>query len=92
MRPQGRQGDGGCAGMPSLANGATYVTTLAMPVLREYLDDHGRSLFARWLDDLATPSAVKIRTALARLEAGNTSALKSVGGGVHELRIDFGLG
>ena len=29
---------------------------------------------------------------MARLEAGNTSALKSVGGGVHEVRIDFGPG
>jgi putative addiction module killer protein len=26
------------------------------------------------------------------LEAGNTSALKAVGGGVHEVRIDFGPG
>jgi putative addiction module killer protein len=26
------------------------------------------------------------------LEAGNTSALKSAGGGVHEVRIDFGPG
>ena len=41
---------------------------------------------------LATPAALKVRTALARLEAGNTSALKSVGGGVHEVRIDFGPG
>jgi putative addiction module killer protein len=63
-----------------------------MPTLREYLDESGRSPFARWLDDLATPAALKVRTALARLEAGNTSALKSVGGGVHELRIDFGPG
>ncbi len=35
---------------------------------------------------------MKVTTALARLEAGNTSALKSVGGGVHEVRIDFGPG
>jgi putative addiction module killer protein len=63
-----------------------------MPTIREYLDDRGRSPFARWLDGLATPAALKIRTALARLEAGNTSALKSVGGGVHEVRIDFGPG
>jgi putative addiction module killer protein len=63
-----------------------------MPTLREYLDDHGRSPFGRWLDDLATPAALKVRVALARLEAGNTSALKAVGSGVHELRIDFGPG
>lgn len=63
-----------------------------MPLLVEYLDDRGRSPFARWLDDLATPAALKVRTALARLEAGNKSALKSVGGGVHEVRIDFGPG
>jgi putative addiction module killer protein len=65
---------------------------IAMPAIREYLDDRGRSPFARWLEELATPAALKVRTALARLEAGNTSALKSVGGGVHEARIDFGPG
>jgi putative addiction module killer protein len=63
-----------------------------MLTLREYLDDRDRSPFARWLDGLATPAALKVRTALARLEAGNTSALKSVGGGVHEARVDFGPG
>jgi putative addiction module killer protein len=41
---------------------------------------------------LATPAALKVRTALARLEAGNASALKAVGGGVVEVRIDFGPG
>lgn len=65
---------------------------IVMAALREYLDDQGRSPFARWLDGLGTPAALKVRTALARLEAGNTSALKSVGGGVHEVRIDFGPG
>jgi len=63
-----------------------------MPTLLEYLDEHGRSPFGRWLGDLASPAALKVRTALARLEAGNTSALKSVGGGVHEAKIDFGPG
>lgn len=65
---------------------------LAMPVLQEYLDGQGRSPFARWMDRLATPAALKVATSLARLEGGNTSALKSVGGGVHEVRIDFGPG
>jgi putative addiction module killer protein len=63
-----------------------------MLTVREYLDVRGRSPFSRWLDDLGAPAALKVRTALARLEAGNTSALKSVGGGVHEVRIDFGPG
>ncbi|MBD0273594.1 MAG: type II toxin-antitoxin system RelE/ParE family toxin [Acetobacteraceae bacterium] len=63
-----------------------------MPALREYLDDQGRSPFARWFDGLPTPAALKVRAALARIEAGNTSALKSVGKGVHEARIDFGPG
>jgi putative addiction module killer protein len=44
------------------------------------------------LDGLATPAALKVRTALARSEAGNTSALRDVGGGVPEARIDFGPG
>jgi putative addiction module killer protein len=63
-----------------------------MLTLLEYLDEQGRSPFGRWVEDLAAPAALKARTALARLEAGNTSALKSVGAGVHELRIDFGPG
>ena len=65
---------------------------LAMPIIQEYLDDRGRGPFARWLDGLATQAALKVRVALARLEAGNTSPLKSVGGGVHEVRIDYGPG
>lgn len=63
-----------------------------MPLLREYLDLDARSPFGRWLDGLTASAAVKVTTALARLEAGNISALKSVGGGVHEIRIDFGPG
>ncbi len=63
-----------------------------MLTITEYLDERGRRPFARWFDGLPTPAALKVRTALARLEAGNTSALKSVGGGVHEVRIDFGPG
>jgi putative addiction module killer protein len=35
---------------------------------------------------------LNVRTALARLEGGNTAALKAVGKGVHEVRIDFGPG
>ena len=60
--------------------------------LQEYLDDHGSSPFGTWFDAVDTAAALKIRTALARLETGNLSALKPVGQGVHEVRIDFGSG
>ena len=38
------------------------------------------------------PAALKVTTALRRLEGGNVSALKAVGRGVHEARVDFGPG
>ena len=37
-------------------------------------------------------AAAKVTTALARLEGGNTSNVKSLGSGVHEYKIDFGPG
>jgi putative addiction module killer protein len=33
-----------------------------------------------------------VTTALVRLEGGNTSNVKRIGGGVHEIKIDFGPG
>lgn len=60
--------------------------------LREYLDGAGRSPFGRWFDGLNAPAAARVTTALARLEQGNFSNAKGVGGGVFEYRIDFGPG
>ena len=58
----------------------------------EFLDGAGRSPFGRWFDALPATAASKVATALYRLAEGNTSNTKSVGHGVHELRIDFGPG
>jgi putative addiction module killer protein len=58
----------------------------------EYLDGRGRSSFGLWFNHLNPHAAAKVATALVRLEGGNTSNVKSVGGGVHEIRIDFGPG
>jgi putative addiction module killer protein len=58
----------------------------------EFLDEAGRSPFGRWFGRLPPPAAAKVTTALYRLAEGNTSSVKSVGHGVHELRIDFGPG
>lgn len=57
----------------------------------EYLRD-GKSPFERWFNSLNAAPAVKVTTALYRLEAGNFSNTKSVGKGVMEHRIDFGPG
>lgn len=63
-----------------------------MADLREYVGPDGLSAFGAWLDDLDAIAAAKVTIALARLGEGNTSNLKAVGGGVVELRINFGPG
>ncbi|MGQ0675039.1 MAG: type II toxin-antitoxin system RelE/ParE family toxin [Rhodospirillales bacterium] len=58
----------------------------------EYVDASGRRPFRRWFDGLDWVAAAKVLTALSRMELGNLSNAKSVGGGVYEYRIDFGPG
>ena len=60
--------------------------------IREYLDDRGRSPFGRWFDSLDPSAAVRVRTSLARMEAGNLSNIRGVGNGVLECRINVGPG
>jgi putative addiction module killer protein len=60
--------------------------------LVEYLDNRGRSPFETWFQRINAQAAARITTALVRLEGGNTSNTKSLGGGVYELKIDFGPG
>jgi putative addiction module killer protein len=45
-----------------------------------------------WFDHLKAEAAAKVSVALTRLESGNFSNVKGVGGGVYEYRIDFGPG
>lgn len=58
----------------------------------EFLTADGRSPFAAWFATLDSLAAAKVTVALARLERGNLGALKSVGDGVLEYRIDWGPG
>lgn len=60
--------------------------------IREFLDSRGVSPFADWFDDLDARAAAKITIALTRLEQGNLSDAKGVGGGVQAYRIDWGPG
>ncbi len=60
--------------------------------IQEYLDAAGRSPFGRWRADLDSVTRARVTRALIRLEEGNTSNLKAVGGGLAEMRLDFGPG
>ena len=65
---------------------------LSMIELREYIDAKGRSPYARWFNRLNAQAAAKVAITLVRMEQGNLSNAKVVGGGVLECRIDFGPG
>ena len=58
----------------------------------EYVDARGRNPFGRWVSRLDRHAAARVATALYRMEMGNLSNAKGVGGGVFEYRIDFGAG
>ncbi|MGE0875362.1 MAG: type II toxin-antitoxin system RelE/ParE family toxin [Burkholderiales bacterium] len=60
--------------------------------VREYLDATDRSPYRRWFDALDARAAAKVATGLYRLEQGSFSNVEGVGGGVFELKIDFGPG
>lgn len=58
--------------------------------IKEYLNAQGLSPYAKWFNNLDATAAAKVTVALHRMEQGNFSNSKSVGGGVHERKIDFG--
>ncbi len=60
--------------------------------IRYWFDDGGTSPFEEWFDDLDSRAAARVTVALKRLENGNTSNVETIGGGVSELKIDFGPG
>ncbi|MEH3117246.1 MAG: type II toxin-antitoxin system RelE/ParE family toxin [Methylorubrum populi] len=61
-------------------------------IVEEYTREDGSSPFRLWFDDLDALAAAKVTTATIRLEAGNTSNVKWIGGGLGEYRIDWGPG
>lgn len=58
----------------------------------EYLDHRGRAPFRRWFDGLDPVAAARVAVSLYRLEQGNVSNVRGLGGGLDELRMDFGPG
>jgi putative addiction module killer protein len=62
-------------------------------LIRHYTTLSGEDLFASWSEALPDKRAqARIAARLDRLAAGNFGDCKLVGGGVSELRIDFGPG
>lgn len=59
--------------------------------VREYVEGE-RSPFGEWFDRLDPVAAARIDRYVRRMEAGNFGGAKPVGGGVNELRMDFGPG
>lgn len=58
----------------------------------EYEEEDGTHPFSRWFENLNVPAALKVRTAVARMENGNFSNVESVGQDVSEYKLDFGPG
>ena len=59
--------------------------------VREYLTEDGRSPFARWFNKLDARAAVRVTIALNRMEQGNLSNSKSLGG-IFENKLIYGPG
>lgn len=61
--------------------------------LTVYCDPQGKAPFTRWLAKLGDAHAIaKINSRMQRMIAGNFGDYKALGGGLYELRVDYGPG
>ena len=60
--------------------------------VRYYLDRSANCPYRQWAEGLDLAALRRVERSIARLAEGNVSNVKSVGEGVHELKIDFGPG
>ncbi len=58
----------------------------------EYEDEEGNHPYSKWFASLNVQAALKVRTAVARMENGNFSNVEGVGQGVSEYKLDYGPG
>jgi putative addiction module killer protein len=63
-----------------------------MLIVREYLDESGRSPFRDWLETLDVVTRARVQARIFRFEMGNLGDHKPVGEGVWEARLAFGAG
>jgi putative addiction module killer protein len=60
--------------------------------IRAYATEDGKSPYRKWFRGLNAVVAIKVTTALERMEDGKFSNVRTVGSGVSEYKIDFGPG
>jgi putative addiction module killer protein len=60
--------------------------------IREYLTSSGANPFRRWLSSLDTKIRARVQARIFKAESGNLGSYRSVGGGIFELKLDFGPG
>ncbi len=61
--------------------------------VRRYVTTAGKDVFSEWLAELADRSAkARIAVRIDRLSRGNPGDCKALGGGLFELRVDWGPG
>ena len=58
----------------------------------DYEGEAGNHPYSKWFASLNVQAALKVRTAVARMESGNFSNVKAVGQGVSEYKLAFGPG
>ncbi len=63
-----------------------------LAVVKQYVDESGKSPYEEWFLDLHAPEAARVTGAIIRVEQGNFGSVKGVGQGVFEYRLDFGPG
>ena len=81
MEPCSPMRDSGAASKITLALLIGNVYGTIMIDVRDYIRADNSSPFADWFDDLDVQAALKVNTYLTRVENGNHSSVKSVGGG-----------
>ena len=62
-----------------------------LPLLH-FIRDDDRIPFEEWMDGLDNGIALKVTTYLNRMSSGNFGQCKSLGGGLHECKVDQGPG
>lgn len=60
--------------------------------IKFYITLNGENLFDEWLESLDFQDSQKVLVRLSRLNLGNLSNCKSIGQGLHELKMDIGPG